>query len=75
LTPEATPTLSTDVGATELSPGMCAGFPAGGPAHHLESRSNADALILEIGDHGIGDSAIYPDDGLVVTTGPNGNWA
>ena len=27
---EGTPTLITDAGATPLSPGMCAGFPAGG---------------------------------------------
>src|SRR5271169_5736089 len=36
---EGTPTLVTDTGATLLSPGMCAGFQAGGSAHHLENRS------------------------------------
>jgi uncharacterized cupin superfamily protein len=72
---EGTPTLFTDAGATELSPGMCAGFPAGGSAHHLENRSSADVLILEIGDRGAGDSAVYLDDDLAVTMGPDGNWA
>ena len=42
---EGTPTLVTDAGATLLSPGMCAGFPAGGTAHHLENRSG-DVVIL-----------------------------
>ncbi len=33
---EGTPTLFTDAGETLLAPGMCAGFPSGGTAHHLE---------------------------------------
>ena len=32
---ECAPVLVTDAGETQLSPGMCAGFPAGGTAHHL----------------------------------------
>jgi uncharacterized cupin superfamily protein len=43
---EGTPTLVTEAGETELSPGMCAGFPAGGTAHQLENRSAADVVIL-----------------------------
>jgi uncharacterized cupin superfamily protein len=63
--------LCIDTGATELSAGMC----AGGSAHHLENRSNADVLILEIGDRGASGSTVYPDDDLAVTMGPDGNWA
>jgi uncharacterized cupin superfamily protein len=59
------PTLHTDEGRTELSPGMCAGFKAGsGNAHHLVNHSQEDVLYLEIGDRTSGDSASYPDDDL-----------
>jgi len=59
------PTLHTDEGRTELSPGMCAGFKAGsGNAHHLVNHSQEDVLYLEIGDRTPGDSASYPDDDL-----------
>ena len=71
---EGTPTLVTDAGETPLSPGMCAGFPAGGSPHHLENRSGADVLILEIGDRGKGDSVVYPDDDLAAVMGPDGKW-
>src|SRR3974390_2397884 len=43
------PVLVTDSGELQLSPGMCAGFPAGGPAHQLVNRSNASVVYLEIG--------------------------
>jgi uncharacterized cupin superfamily protein len=43
---------------------MCAGFPHGGPAHHLVNRSGALATYLEIGDRNPSDSAEYPDDDL-----------
>src|SRR4029453_9482216 len=44
------PTLRTDRGRMRLSPGMCAGFPAGtGDAHHLHNESDEDAVYLEIG--------------------------
>ena len=71
---EGTPTLVTDGGETLLSPGMCAGFPAQGTAHHLVNRSSADVLYLEIGDRTPGDSATYPDDDLQLVTGPDGQW-
>jgi uncharacterized cupin superfamily protein len=71
---EGTPTLLTDAGETPLSPGMCAGFPAGGTAHHLENRSGADVVYLEIGDRGAGDSVVYPNDDLAATQGPDGAW-
>ena len=51
---------------TPLRPGMCAGFPAGGEAHHLENRSARDVLYLEIGDRLPGDEVEYPDDDLAL---------
>jgi uncharacterized cupin superfamily protein len=71
---EGTPTLVTDAGAAQLAPGMCAGFPAGGSPHHLENRSGADVVILEIGDRAPDDQAEYPDHDLKAVTGADGNW-
>jgi len=72
---EGRPTLITNEGATELSPGMCAGFKAGsGDAHHLVNRSNEDVLYLEIGDRTRGDSAIYPDEDMQVVQDAEGKW-
>lgn len=43
-------TLVTDAGAETLRAGDCAGFKAGdGDGHHLQNRSNRDAVVLEIG--------------------------
>ena len=59
------PTLHTDEGRTELSPGMCAGFKAGtGNGHHLVNETSEDVLYLEIGDRTPGDGGSYPDDDL-----------
>lgn len=66
------PTLITDAGETELSPGMCAGFPAGtGDGHQLVNRTGEEVLYLEIGDRTPGDEGTYPDDDLkaVLTDG------
>src|ERR1700722_19403936 len=71
---EGAPTLVTDAGETQLAPGMCAGFIAGGSAHHVENRTGADVLILEVGDRGAGDSVFYPDDDLAAAMGPDGKW-
>jgi uncharacterized cupin superfamily protein len=57
---------------TILTPGMCAGFKASGVSHHLENRSDAPVLYLEIGDRTKGDTATYPADDLVAVAGPNG---
>jgi uncharacterized cupin superfamily protein len=64
---EGTPTLHTDEGAQTLAPGMCAGFRAGtGNAHHLVNESTQDVVYLEIGDRTTGDSAVWPDDDLLL---------
>lgn len=69
---EGKPTLVTDGGEVELSPGMCAGFRADGPAHHLENRTRQDVLVLEVGDRASGDQVLYPADDLVLVTGADG---
>ena len=61
---EGEPTLVTDQGEMILAPGMCAGFPAGGVAHHIVNRSDRDAVYLEIGDRRPGDEGSYPVDDL-----------
>ena len=72
---EGEPTLITDVGATPLSPGMCAGFKAGnGDGHHLVNRTSHDVVYLEIGDRTPGDEGIYPDDDLKAVLGADGGW-
>jgi uncharacterized cupin superfamily protein len=59
------PTLHTDRGPTQLSPGMCAGFRAGnGDAHHLHNGTTEDVFYLEIGDRTPGEQVTYPDDDL-----------
>jgi uncharacterized cupin superfamily protein len=67
---EGEPTLVTNEGETSLASGMCAGFPAGGTAHHLENRTSSDVLYLEIGDRGLGDVVDYPLDDLQLVTDP-----
>lgn len=69
---EGHPTLVTDGGEVKLSPGMCAGFPASGPAHHLENRTEHDVLVLEVGDRAAGDQVVYPVDDLMLIVGSDG---
>jgi len=71
---QGTPVLVTAAGETQLGPGMCAGFPAGGSPHHLENRGDTDVLILEVGDRSAGDAVFYPDDDLAAAMGPDGKW-
>ena len=72
---EGCPTLHTDEGKTQLSPGMCAGFKAGtGNAHALVNETAADVLYLEVGDRTEGDEVNYPDDDLCAKF-VNGAWA
>ena len=59
------PTLHTDEGRTQLSPGMCAGFKAGtGNAHCLINETSEEVVYLEVGDRSAGDQGSYPDDDL-----------
>ena len=59
------PTLHTDEGRTQLSPGMCAGFRAGtGNGHRLINDTAEDVVYLEVGDRTPGDEGSYPDDDL-----------
>lgn len=71
---QGNPSLVTDRGERELQPGMCAGFAADGPAHHLVNRTAQDAVYLEIGDRAQQDSVSYPADDLVAELGPAGIW-
>lgn len=58
--------LVGDDGETRLSAGMCAGFRAGS-AHHLENRSAADVVYLDIGGGPVeGDEIEFPDDDLAL---------
>ena len=59
------PTLHTGQGYQKLSPGMCAGFPAGtGNGHRLLNETDTEVTYLEMGDRLPGDEATYPDDDL-----------
>ncbi len=55
--------LVTDTGEEMLRAGDCAGFKAGvGDGHHLQNRSDRDAILLEIGSRRPEeDSVAYPD--------------
>ncbi|MFZ5483688.1 MAG: cupin domain-containing protein [Pseudomonadota bacterium] len=71
---QGTPTLHTNEGKLELSPGMCAGFKAGnGNAHSLINESQEDVVYLEIGDRTDGDDVAYPDDDLCARL-VDGTW-
>ena len=59
------PTLHTDEGRTQMSPGMCAGFKAGtGNGHRLINETAEEVIYLEVGDRTPGDEGSYPDDDL-----------
>lgn len=54
--------LVTNTGEEVLKPGDCAGFKAGdADGHHLQNRSDRDAVILEVGTNTPGDITEYPD--------------
>ena len=63
--------LVTDDGEQTLRPGDCAGFPAGAPnGHHIQNRSNAEAVLLEVGSRREAeDGCDYPDVDLVARPG------
>ncbi len=68
------PTLVTEDGEAQLSPGLCAGFVAGGSAHQLVNRTSSDVVYLEIGDRTPGDEGEYPADDIRAALGPDGKW-
>jgi uncharacterized cupin superfamily protein len=68
------PTLVTDTGEATLQPGMVAGFPAGGAAHHLENRTEQECVFLDIGDRTQGDEVAYPNDDIQAVMGKDGKW-
>jgi uncharacterized cupin superfamily protein len=71
---EGTVTLVTDSGEEVLRAGDCAGFKAGDPnGHHLQNRSERDALFLEIGTRREQeDATTYPDIDLYAPKGAVG---
>lgn len=55
-------TLADDNGETILRAGECAAFAKGAPnGHHLINKSNADALVLEVGTRTTDDVTSYSD--------------
>ena len=54
--------LVTDAGEQTLRAGDCAGFKAGDSnGHHVQNRSNADAVVLEVGSRDAADGVFYSD--------------
>jgi len=59
--------LGTDAGEEILRAGDCAAFPKGdGNGHHLMNKSNAAAVLLEVGTRSEADCVRYPDIDLVI---------
>ncbi len=59
------PTLNSNDGKKQLSPGICIGFPAGNDnAHNLVNETSEEVFYLEVGDRTSGDEAVYPDDDI-----------
>ena len=55
--------LVTDEGEQRLVAGDCAGFPAGVPnGHHLQNRSDREAVLLEVGSRREADDATHYSD-------------
>jgi uncharacterized cupin superfamily protein len=63
--------LVSDRGEEMLRAGDCAGFAAGvGDGHHIQNRSDREAVLLEIGSRRPGEDAChYPDIGVIVEPG------
>ena len=65
--------LVTNDGEQRLTPGMCAGFPAGkADGHCLVNRTGKDAVYLEVGDRRPEDAVTYPDDDIAGRATPQG---
>ena len=68
--------LETNAGAQILRKGMCAGFPGGtGDTHRFVNRTEADVLLLVVGDRTPGDEITYPDVDMRATLGPDGTYS
>ena len=63
--------LVSDAGEQVLRAGDCVGFKSGvADGHHLQNRSGADALVLEVGTRAsAADEVFYPDVDLRVPKG------
>jgi uncharacterized cupin superfamily protein len=63
--------LVTGAGEEVLRAGDCAGFRAGDPdGHHLQNRSDKEAVLLEVGGRRPGEDAVdYPDIDLTLAAG------
>ncbi|SON56370.1 hypothetical protein HDIA_2829 [Hartmannibacter diazotrophicus] len=62
--------LVTDDGEETLEAGDCAGFKAGeADGHHLQNRSDKDALVLEVGSRIGTDAAHYSDIDMLAPAG------
>ena len=63
--------LVTDAGEEKLGPGDCTGFKAGmKDGHHLQNRSDKEAVLLEVGSRNpTGDAVAYPDIDLDLPAG------
>lgn len=60
--------LVTNDGEEILRAGDGAGFKANdGNAHHLQNRTEQDAVLLEVGSRRDGDSVVYPDIDLLLS--------
>ena len=65
--------LVTDAGEELLRPGDCAGFKAGiHDGHHLQNRSDREAVLLEVGSRKSDDEGDYPDIDLKFLKGDAG---
>lgn len=63
--------LVSDGGEEVLRAGDCAGFKAGEPdGHHLQNRSDTEAVVLEVGSRNTDRDAVdYPDIDLAIRAG------
>ena len=63
--------LVTGTGEQVLRPGECAAFKAGeADGHHVQNRSDAEAVLLEVGTRDPAQDAVdYPDIDLMLTRG------
>lgn len=67
------PTLVTDAGEELLSPGDCAGFPAGvKDGHHLKNDTEETVEFLVVGSRIADDHGEYPDIDMVFLPGRAG---